>query len=149
MANFFDKISEKTKNVTDGMGYKSKLKQTENELTSIYEQIGHQYYNLNKDNVPEDMQALFTRASELNYNVEYYKQMILDTKGVKICPLCNKEIAIASRFCPECGGNIVDTVTEEASESADAVSGATKICPKCNSSVAETDMFCENCGNKF
>ncbi len=49
------------------------------------------------------------------------------------CPNCKQDVAVGSKFCPNCGYNLSATVT----------------CPKCGSNVPADSKFCPNCGNQM
>lgn len=110
MASFFDRVSNKTKNVIDGTSYKSQVKQNEALLNRYYAEIGRLYFLERQDNPPANMVGLFNKASETQRNIEFYKKKVMDTKGIKLCPLCGEEIVSVSKFCPKCGQNIVEIV---------------------------------------
>ena len=52
---------------------------------------------------------------------------------MKICPNCSAQIADDSRFCSECGKEILQGI----------------VCPHCGASVNESDSFCQNCGKRL
>lgn len=52
---------------------------------------------------------------------------------MKKCPFCNSQIADDSRFCSECGKEIMQT----------------NVCPHCGASVGASDAFCQNCGKSL
>ena len=47
------------------------------------------------------------------------------------CPNCKEDVAVGSKFCPNCGYNLDATVK----------------CPKCGNTVPADSKFCPNCGN--
>lgn len=49
------------------------------------------------------------------------------------CPACGKDIPYGSKFCPECGANLSQTVA----------------CPKCGTQAPVGSKFCQNCGEKL
>lgn len=52
---------------------------------------------------------------------------------MKNCPNCGAQIADDSRFCSECGKEIVQD----------------NVCPHCGAIVGESDAFCQNCGKSL
>ena len=52
---------------------------------------------------------------------------------MKKCPYCGAQIADDSRFCTECGKEIIQA----------------NVCPHCGASVGDDDAFCQNCGKSL
>jgi len=53
-----------------------------------------------------------------------------------ICPKCNARIPTKSKFCPDCGADIVTAPARE----------VLAICPKCKARVPSGARFCSECG---
>lgn len=49
------------------------------------------------------------------------------------CPNCHQDVAVGSRFCPNCGHNLA----------------ATANCPKCGNTIPADSKFCPVCGNQM
>lgn len=49
------------------------------------------------------------------------------------CPNCHQDVAVGSKFCPNCGYNLAATVK----------------CPQCGNTVPADSKFCPNCGNQM
>ena len=47
------------------------------------------------------------------------------------CPKCGTDVPYGSRFCPNCGANLAETVT----------------CPECSAKLPAGSKFCPNCGH--
>ena len=149
---FFDSVGEKItsfgndalnkgRNLKEGLDLKSQLKGCEEELKNAYIEIGKQYYNNNKDNVPADMTALFARVDEANATIDTLSEKLRASTGKTLCPQCKQEIVATSVFCPKCGAK----VAEDAPDAAPAAN----TCSKCGAVVKEGSLFCESCGNKL
>ena len=54
-------------------------------------------------------------------------------KATVICESCKKEVAVGSKFCPECGAKM----------------NVKRFCPECGNEVEADDKFCASCGNKL
>jgi membrane protease subunit (stomatin/prohibitin family) len=49
------------------------------------------------------------------------------------CPKCGADVAYGSRFCPNCGSNLAETMN----------------CPNCNATLPVGSKFCPNCGQNL
>lgn len=54
-------------------------------------------------------------------------------QGTVTCPTCNKEVAVGSKFCPECGAKM----------------NVKRFCPECGNEVGANAKFCSSCGTKL
>ena len=59
-----------------------------------------------------------------------------------LCPKCNHEISDNSKFCSDCGTNIIEYLWE-------LEKGKYIKCPNCSKKVEKDATFCKYCGNKI
>lgn len=59
-----------------------------------------------------------------------------------LCPKCNHEISDNSKFCSECGTNIIEYLWKLEKEKYIK-------CPNCNRKIEKDTTFCKYCGNKI
>lgn len=148
--SFFDDLSKKIVETTQSATQKAKdtadvvkLNSQINELTKSinagYAELGKQYFEANKDNVPEEFAGVFNQINESSAKIVELKEQIRVLKGISICPSCGNEVAIGQKFCSNCGSQM--PVVEDAA--------AGKVCPTCGESVAAGQKFCAKCGSEI
>jgi membrane protease subunit (stomatin/prohibitin family) len=59
-----------------------------------------------------------------------------------VCPDCKAQIPATSKFCPNCGTNLITTAAKPAQ-------APTTTCPKCGEQASAAASFCPNCGEKL
>jgi membrane protease subunit (stomatin/prohibitin family) len=68
-------------------------------------------------------------------------------EGVRAtCPSCGKPLPGKTKFCPECGAEII--VDIKCAQCGAKVSAGAKFCPECGAKI-ENEQHCSNCGTKL
>ncbi len=78
------------------------------------------------------------------------QQQVQNQQDVIVCPKCNTQNALGTKFCSACGNSLAPQVSQ--AETIKCKCGATipansKFCPECGEPVAK-EKFCSNCGAK-
>jgi len=79
------------------------------------------------------------------------QQQIQNQQDVIVCPKCNTQNAIGTKFCSSCGNSlapqpaIAETIKCKCGA---AIPAGSKFCPECGEPVAK-EKFCPNCGIKI
>lgn len=78
----------------------------EEKINKLYVEIGKAFYlkHENGDSLEgDDLAAWCNQISELNKEIESFKEKILELKNIRICPNCKSEVGPDILFCPKCG----------------------------------------------
>ncbi len=162
-------VAKTSKDLIKNTKLSLELNSAENELKSIYIEIGkkvHEIYayggTLGKyfDEKYVDIQSAEAKVADV-------KNRMYAAKGVKICGKCSKQVEAAAEFCPKCGNNKFNEFKYEpgSDENAGKASAAEnsvqaeetrqerkpeaargKICPLCGKENGVSDKFCLSCG---
>lgn len=113
------------------------ITQEEKMISEIYEQIGIQYYNSNKDNPDADFKVMISRINAALQRIEEYRHLIEQIRAVVICEKCGAEVAtgLGMTNCVRCGKPV------------NAHSDASTIkCIFCGQLLMADTNFCTGCG---
>lgn len=151
-------VSNKTQNFTDGMKINNQINEQRNNLSRLFEQLGHAAVQLEAVRTDAGCAQLVEqiRATE-NHLKELEKQKAMN-KGNVQCKQCGAFVEAGNAFCSSCGAKMEQPQPAQAN----AQSGQTQqqfdwqpanqeqpvsgTCSKCGQPVAEGMAFCTNCG---
>ncbi len=151
---FFDDITKKltmvgqeaanqTKNFAEKTRLNAKLSDEEKQINSIFQLIGRNYYEANKDNPNADFADQMMSVKDAYVRIDALKEQLRTVSGVRMCPNCGAEVALGSMFCNSCG-------TQMPAEAPTAqVAPGGNVCPQCGNAVAYGAAFCNLCGTKL
>ena len=151
---FFDDITKKltmvgqeaanqTKNFAEKTRLNAKLSDEEKQINSIFQIIGKNYYEANKDNPNADYIDQILSVKDAYVRIDALREQLKAVAGVRTCPNCGAEVAMGSMFCNTCGSQM----PAEAPVSQVAPGG--NVCPQCGNAVAYGAAFCNLCGSKM
>lgn len=117
-----------------------KLDQLDGELTSLYAQVGKDYYEQNIDNPQdEEMTSLFQGIADKKEEVERCTGQLRTLKGITTCKHCGADILVTDMYCANCGERNLSEITI-------APDGGK--CPNCGDQVSPGQQYCSTCGAK-
>ena len=134
MANFFDGISQQTKNMSDIARLNSLISDRKKKLSAQCFELGKQYYQAHQTDAEPEFPEAIAEVRHLLAEIKEAEESIMALKGIKKCPNCGTEIPVASVFCPGCGAQ---------------VGTPPRRCPGCGKEVKEGTNFCVFCGTKL
>lgn len=148
--SFFNKIitsgENARKNILYGNSeiqkYSSAIAQCENEMESIYTEIGRRYYNAKEEITREAFGDLFEIIENKQRQIEDLQNKIQILKNVEICKVCGAEIKKESNFCAHCGARV-----EREQLKTEPVSAMK--CWNCQTPLTGKEKFCSSCGAKI
>lgn len=108
---------------------KAKLKKVslENELKSIYAELGMLYFeNYADGDMPKEMAELCEKITACQHAVSEAEQRVAALKGVVICTNCQAEVDKEACYCPKCGAEIVHVVEDAETENTEEVAEGEK-----------------------
>lgn len=108
---------------------KAKLKKVslENELKSIYAELGMLYFeNYADGDMPKEMAELCEKITACQHAISEAEQRVAALKGVVICTNCQAEVDKEACYCPKCGAEIVHVVEDAETENAEEVAEGEK-----------------------
>ncbi len=136
--------SDKMKSSGDKRRVRKDITAMENELRSLFQSIGQQYYDTTAANPDPEYADLFSEIQRLK-DALAAKQRELDAiDGNTTCPNCGKQLSKDARFCSSCGTQL----PEPAPAPAPVEEKRPTVCPNCGSTLAADAMFCAICGTK-
>lgn len=132
-----------TKEFADTARLNSQIADEQKQINNHYIQIGKKYYDSYRDSAENEFASECTAITDGFAKIEKLEADILVVKGIKKCPNCGEDVAIAVAFCGKCG---FDT-RNEAEQTQDDTAAAT--CPNCNKEITDNSAFCNGCGHKL
>lgn len=126
----------KAKDLSESARLSAMVSEEERTVSDIYYQIGRLYASNHKADYEACFAELFARLAKSEDNIQYYKQQIMDLRGVQCCDRCGAEVPKGSQFCSACGAPVKPFVP----------AGCT-LCPKCGAAVKNGMNFCTSCGH--
>lgn len=139
-------VVRSTKEFADTARLNSMINDEQRKISTLYEQIGKLYYDIEEHNSENEMGQLCTSITSAMKYIEELQSEINKIKGVKPCPACGAEVPSSSAFCGGCGAKTVaqtDTpINAQAEEN-------NRQCPQCNEAVEEHLTFCTSCGSRM
>lgn len=148
--SFFEKIITSGENVRKNMlhvnpeiqKYSSAIAECENEMESVYTEIGKRYYNAKEEITREAFGDLFEIIENKQRQIEDLQNKIQILNNVEICKVCGTEIKKESNFCAHCGARVEREQLKKESVS-------TMKCWNCQSPLTGKEKFCSSCGAKI
>lgn len=130
-------VAGKVKEVAGVASLNAKILAKEDQIKSVYIELGKYVYENHKEDIPEEIADQFAAIDSAVEEIEKMKEEIRTLKGVNKCPECGKEAEKYMLFCPYCGakmpeepvevvdeGDVTEVVEEAAEEVAEAVEEA-------------------------
>lgn len=115
----FDKLKKNISQGTDSFFRTSKnflhvseinlsISSCENEKYDIYASIGEKIYKEYKKRgyVSSFLKKYCIQIDEIDKKIASLEKQVLEVKGIRICPHCEKEIDDNSTFCSHCGAKV-------------------------------------------
>lgn len=147
--SFFDKatrtvetvgknVSKAAKDNMEIVKCSSAIDSCEENLKSIYAELGRRYYNAGEEVTREAFAELFDAIEKNEKEKKELKERLQILKGVEVCKKCGAEIKKGAKFCQWCGAP---------AEQEEENSGIT--CPNCHAPLLGTEKFCAVCGCKI
>ena len=151
---FFDDITKKlsmvgqeaatqTKSFAEKTRLNSRLSDEEKQLNALFQVLGKNYFEANKDNPNADFADQITAIKDGYVRIEGIKEQLRTVAGIRICPNCSAEVTLGSMFCNSCGAKM------PAEAPAAQVAPGGNVCPQCGNTVAYGAAFCNICGGKM
>ncbi len=128
---FFDKITkkatetykgaaEKTGKIAKEAKLKLKINENKSKINDLYQEIGKKVYQKHTANeelcIKKDLEEECAKIDILSSEIETYHKEILNLSDVKVCVNCKEPMDKDARFCPKCGTEQPEEVTEEQDE---------------------------------
>ena len=116
----FNSAAEKTNKIASETKIKLKINDCKSKIKDLYQDIGKVVYQKfvleGKLEVKEDIQEQLSKIKEYTDKIEEYEKQILELTNLKQCENCKNKIDKNAKFCPECGAEQPEEVTDEAEE---------------------------------
>ena len=151
--SFFNKLGETLTNTSKDLAQKAKvmsevsslngqIQVKEEEIQSLFIQIGKEYYENNKSSNDSEYIDEIQKIQACLDKISQLRKDILEIKGAVNCQSCGGQIPEDATFCTECGAKNEAVIVE--SENSNE-----KKCPDCDTLVKESAQFCMGCGKKM
>ena len=132
-------IKRSTQTFSETVSLNARIDEYKKELGNCFSQLGQNYYEKNKMNVPAEYQGVFERITQLNQMIVQCQEQIKIIKGVRQCPNCGADVAGNVMFCGNCGYSMPPVNQAPANG---------PVCTNCGAPLEADAMFCTNCGAK-
>lgn len=146
----YNTVADKSGKMIEDTKLRISMSEKEEEITSIYEEMGKTVYDLYKKG--EDVGKAFTKDSKrIDKALAEIKDMnekILLNKGLRTCPECGEVVSIEGQFCTSCGKKLKTIKVKEEKKEEKEVEKE-KVCPQCGLVCEPSTKFCGKCGYKF
>lgn len=127
--DFFDKLgktiasasrdmAERTKDLTDLAKIKIDIKNKEDYINDQYISLGKQFFEENQLDFDEKYPQ-FSFIREALDDLDALNAQLMELKGAKICPNCQKEVPNDAGFCSYCGTKLEEEDIFSESDDAD------------------------------
>ena len=162
---FFDELKKNLSGVTDTVAktsesvmkksstaieiQKAKLKKVslEGNMKSLYESLGHLYFEKYADgDMPKEMAELCEKITSCQHAINEAEQRAAFLKGVVICSNCQAEVDKDASYCPKCGAEIIHVVEEDEDDSVDAEDENEESADEASDTAAEEPEAAEDAG---
>ncbi len=94
-------VTDKAKEVGDTARVKVDIHQKQEDLKSLYVELGHRFYEEHQQDDPADAQV--ERVRQLTQELDELNESLLDLQGNKRCPNCGFITTKAMNVCGNCG----------------------------------------------
>lgn len=161
---------QKTKDMTDIAKLNASISDEQDNIESLYSQIGKLYVKLLGDTPTESFKDLVAALRDSEAKIAEYRDQIKTIKGIRVCDKCGVDVPEGSAFCSSCGNAMPVPAQPEAptgpvcaccgkalEEGVKFCTGcgtpvaapAVNKCPGCGAEVAPGSAFCTSCGTKM
>ncbi|MFV0467234.1 MAG: zinc ribbon domain-containing protein [Lachnospiraceae bacterium] len=96
-------VSKKAKDVSGVAKLKLDLIDKQDQVKSLYQELGKNYYDNHKDDESQDQFYQFDQIRDINKQINEINERILDLRKVRKCPKCGNEVQATAEFCSFCG----------------------------------------------
>lgn len=138
ITNVGQETATKAKKITEISKLNSLVSEKEKEISNLFLEIGHSYYEKHKNDESADEKV--KQVIKIYEEIDTYKKQIGELKGVEKCQNCGAEISNGAAFCNVCGAKI--SIASEQTEQEEK-------CVQCGAKVGKADLFCNSCGAKI
>lgn len=150
-------VSNKTQNFTDGMKINNQINEQRNNLSRLYEQLGHAAVQIEAVRTDAGCAQLVEQIRVVETNLKELEKQKAMNKGAVQCKQCGAFVEAGNAFCSSCGAKMEPQQQENPQSGQTQQQGynwqpanqeqpASGTCPKCGQPVAEGMAFCTNCG---
>jgi len=100
-----NKAAKKTNDLTSLAKLNVAVKNLENRLDTVYEEIGRLFYNAerNGDDYTSEIAALIMKADKFKTEIEATRKQINALRKIVVCEGCGNEISDEAAYCSFCG----------------------------------------------
>ena len=147
-------VLTKAKGMVDISDLKNQISGEERKLTSYYQNLGHMYYELKKDEPLPELTQLVEMINSTNKQIEDIKAQITAIETKRTCPVCGNVIEDDMAFCVGCGTRIEKPVMPNQMQGQPGwgqnpgAEGQPRFCVKCGYQLLPGAVFCTRCGTK-
>ncbi len=106
LTNLGNGVSAKTKSMMDQSAMNGQLRQHENALKGLYENIGRQYYAEKQGKGEGAYTEIFERVAAEEAAADEVRKKLEISKTMVKCPKCGGLTESSSRFCKNCGNTM-------------------------------------------
>lgn len=137
-------VVKKAKGLADITGLKSQINEEEKRIHLYYQNLGQQYYELNKEEPQPELGQLVQMISQSFNKINDLEENIKRIENMKSCPACGEAVDEEAAFCVGCGIRLssIQPQLKEAEEE------KKKQCIGCGAEIPFGSVFCIKCGKQ-
>ncbi|MDR1060881.1 MAG: zinc ribbon domain-containing protein [Clostridiales bacterium] len=132
------------RDISDAARYNSLISDEQKTIANLYGQVGKYFYEHCTAVAESPLKELCDAIAAANGRIAACQLGLQQIRGVKPCPNCGKEIALASAFCSHCGAPAEVASMPAASE----MPPPRRFCVNCGGELEPGAAFCLSCGQR-
>ncbi len=113
MKGTLDAATRKSQDALEVNKLNSQIKKLEGDADRLYQSIGEKVYRdpvMAKQETKNHIKSLVHALEHLHRQIQEAKRKTLFLKDLVECDSCQKVVAIQTKYCPDCGNNIIELV---------------------------------------
>ncbi len=153
MANWSEKFNKmtqsaisKSKEVAEVTKLNLEISGFNQDLKELYTKAGQYVLENGIGAGDETLEDLAAQMLAIKNSIAADEEKIRAVKNINICPKCGASVSRSSRFCDQCGAEMVVAVPQEETAAEEAPAGS--VCKNCGAPIEEGALFCGSCGAK-
>ena len=153
MANWSEKFNKmtqsaisKSKEVAEVTKLNLEISGFNQDLKEIYTKAGQYVLENGIGTGDETLGDLAAQMMAIKNSIAVDEDKIRAIKNINICPKCGASVSRSSRFCDQCGAEMIVDEAQGEAEAEGASAGS--VCKNCGAPIEEGALFCGSCGAK-
>lgn len=136
VSDFGKDVATKSKNSSEVSRLKGVNAQLEQQIASVYADIGACYYRRHKDDAGAEEREKLDFITNAYEQIHQNEEQIKRIRGIAPCPHCGADVSVDAPFCSSCGQPTGFVPPR-------------RLCPNCSAQTTPGAAFCTACGTRL